>query len=103
MSHLLQGNTLLFLSLHLIGFLCCMVSMFGIPGQMDEENQRIRRVMKTFDLFLTLSWKGIPVLFVCAIIGFYFECDMLGYILSTISLSLGLATFLCLVTLYKIR
>lgn len=101
--HLFHWNVLLYLSFHLIGGFFAFASALGIPGMIDDSKPLTKRVMQVFNVFLFLSWTGIPILFLCSVAAFYLEWTLLGKTLSTISMSLGLGMFLSLVTLYNVK
>lgn len=101
--HLFHWNVLLYLSFHLVGCFFAFASALGIPGMIDDTKPLTRRVMKAFNVFLFLSWIGIPILFLCSVAAFYFEWREIGILFSTISMSFGLGMFLSLITLYNVK
>jgi hypothetical protein len=101
--HLFQLKTLLYLSLHGIGFVFCFIAAMGIPGQLDTDIPLIKNLSKLLDILFNLAFSGIPILFFASMIAFYFHKMILGKTLCILSMSLGLAVFISLVVLYKVK
>lgn len=98
--HIFQLTTLLYLSLHALAYVLMFVSIMGIPGNPDATKSRIKFLLKLGDIFLLMAWKGIPVLAVASILAFFFHYDLMGKIMSCLSLGIGLSLFLTLVLYY---
>ncbi|HEY8934665.1 MAG TPA: hypothetical protein VIM65_05570 [Cyclobacteriaceae bacterium] len=101
--HLFKLNTLLYLSFHAIGFLFCMFSMLGVPGNLDEEKSETKLLLKLINALIILGWYGIRFLVLASIAAFYFEYDVIGKVCSIISLTIGAGAFLSMMTLYWVR
>jgi len=79
-----------------------MASVLGIPGQLDNSNLMVKKVVKVFNVFLNLAWVGMPFLAIASVVSFYFYWTGFGIAFSTISLSLGLGCFISLITFMKL-
>ena len=100
--HIFNGENLLYLSFHAIGFLFCFISVLGIPGNIDE-TPITKLVEKIADYFMLVAWYGIPYLLVGSVIAFYFDFTIIGKIMSIISLTSGLGLFISMVVLYQVK
>ena len=101
--HLFKLNTLLYLSFHAIGFLFCMFSILGIPGNIDEERSETKLLLKLINALIILGWYGIRFLVLASVVAFYFEYDVIGKVCSIISLTVGAGALLSMIILYWVR
>lgn len=98
--HLFKAKILLYLSFNALGFLFMLISILGIPGNLDQDKPGIKPLVKVMDILLPVAWKGMPVLLLASIAAFYFQFSVAGKLCSIVSLSIGLGLFLALVGIY---
>jgi hypothetical protein len=101
--HIFKAKILLYLSFNAIGLLFMLISMMGIPGDLDPEKPSVKPLMKMMDFLLPLALRGIPVLLLVSIAAFYFQFPFVGKLCSILSLSIGLGLFLTLVGIYRVK
>lgn len=103
MMHLLEWPIILYLSFHLIGGFFVLGSVLGIPGQLDETRPLVRRLSRFIGILVNLAFSGLSVLFIGAVLAFYFHYITIGILLSSLNLVLGLLLFTCMIWLYRIK
>ncbi|HTJ51706.1 MAG TPA: hypothetical protein VL443_19740 [Cyclobacteriaceae bacterium] len=101
--HLFKLNILLYLSFHAIGFLFCLFSILGIPGNIDEGRSETKLLLKLINALIILGWYGIRFLALASIVAFYFEYDVIGKVCSILSLVIGAGALLSMIILYWVR
>jgi len=101
--HIFDWHNLIYLFLHMIAGLCLLVSVLGIPGNLDDTNPRVKKISVVYGILLSISWIGIKWIFAASLAAFFFHQPLIGIILSIINVGLGLSLFISLVLLYKAK
>ncbi|MDF2456859.1 MAG: hypothetical protein K0R51_2852 [Cytophagaceae bacterium] len=101
--HIFEWHNLIYLFLHLIAGLCLLVSVLGIPGNLEDTNPSVKKISAVYGILLRISWIGIKWVFAASLAAFFFHQSLIGIILSILNLGLGLSLFVSLVLLYRTK
>lgn len=101
--HIFQWHNLIYLILHLIAGFCLLASALGIPGDMEDNNPRTKKIAAVFSTLMRISWIGMKWVFAASLAAFFFHQPLIGSILAVLNFVLGLSLFFSLVLLYRTK
>ena len=101
--NLFKLHTLLYLSLHAVGFGLMMAAVLGIPGKLEEDKPIVKMVSKILNVLFLTGWYGIPFLVIGSALAFFFYYDVIGQVLSILSVTIGACLLLMMIVLYNVK